>query len=174
MLRGIGSSRIVAGAYADRTSGGICPMLAAHRNGGRTSQASFARAWDRYTGARRPRLATRRELRTLTTLLEASLEHHPLAEPGSIAEAAARIRAERAATAGRSSPTEPLVPRPGERDRRTELRDRPHWAWTRPTRRYGDFRDLLAAAEEQFADQRAAELPGRRGTAHAGLGYTPS
>ena len=27
-------------------------MLAAHRNGGRTSLASFARAWDRYTGAR--------------------------------------------------------------------------------------------------------------------------
>ncbi len=26
-------------------------MLAAHRNGGRTSLASFARAWDRYTGA---------------------------------------------------------------------------------------------------------------------------
>jgi hypothetical protein len=27
-------------------------MLAAHRNGGRTSLVSFARAWDRYTEAK--------------------------------------------------------------------------------------------------------------------------
>ena len=41
-------------------------MLAAHRNGGRTSLASFAHAWDRYTGVRgRPRPATERELHTL-------------------------------------------------------------------------------------------------------------
>src|SRR5919197_5617156 len=73
MLRGIRSNRIIVGAYVDKESGGICPMLAAHRNGGRTSLASFARAWDRYTGAKRPRLATRRELRTLRALLVSSL-----------------------------------------------------------------------------------------------------
>jgi hypothetical protein len=54
MLDGIANSRIIVGAYTDR-QGGVCPMLAAHRNGGRTSLASFARAWDRYTDAtRRP------------------------------------------------------------------------------------------------------------------------
>src|SRR6187200_3268609 len=72
MLTGVESNRIIVGAYTDR-SGGVCPMLAAHRNGGRTSLASFARAWDRYTGAKRPRPATDRELRTLRTLLESSL-----------------------------------------------------------------------------------------------------
>jgi hypothetical protein len=73
MLEGVGANRIIVGAYTDR-SGGICPMLAAHRNGGRTSLASFARAWDRYTGARgRARPASERELHTLTTMLEASI-----------------------------------------------------------------------------------------------------
>ena len=45
---------IIVGAYVDR-DGGVCPMLAAHRNGGRTSFASFAKAWDRYTRATAPR-----------------------------------------------------------------------------------------------------------------------
>src|SRR5215216_7243561 len=73
MLEGVESSRIIVGAYTDR-KGGVCPMLAAHRNGGRTSLASFARAWDRYTGAaRRPRPATERELNTLRAMLEASI-----------------------------------------------------------------------------------------------------
>src|SRR5919108_1143114 len=72
MLAGVEANRIIVGAYTDR-KGGVCPMLAAHRNGGRTSLASFARAWDRYTGARRPRLATRRELGTLSALLQTSL-----------------------------------------------------------------------------------------------------
>ena len=43
------SNRIIVGAYVDSESGGICPMLAAHRNGGRTDVAAFARAWDEYT-----------------------------------------------------------------------------------------------------------------------------
>jgi hypothetical protein len=73
MLTGVEANRIIVGAYTDR-KGGICPMLAAHRNGGRTSLASFAHAWDRYTGARgRPRPATERELHTLTAMLEASI-----------------------------------------------------------------------------------------------------
>ena len=73
MLGGVESNRIIVGAYTDR-SGGVCPMLAAHRNGGRTSLASFARAWDRYTGVRRTaRPATDRELTTLRTMLEASI-----------------------------------------------------------------------------------------------------
>jgi hypothetical protein len=73
MLDGIGAGRIIVGAYTDH-QGGVCPMLAAHRNGGRTSLASFARAWDRYTGApRRARPATPRELTTLRAMLEASI-----------------------------------------------------------------------------------------------------
>src|SRR3954468_20145051 len=72
MLRGIASNRIVVGAYVDPRSGGVCPMLAAHRHGGGARVASFARAWDEYTGAKRPRRATRREVRTLRTLLEQS------------------------------------------------------------------------------------------------------
>lgn len=73
MLRGISDNTIIVGAYVDSSSGGICPMLAAHRNGGRTDLASFARCWDRYTDADGPRPATRRELQTLISLLEGSL-----------------------------------------------------------------------------------------------------
>src|SRR5919199_3750700 len=74
MLAGIEANRIIVGAYTDR-KGGVCPMLAAHRNGGRTSLASFAHAWDRYTGVRgrRARPATDRELNTLKATLEASV-----------------------------------------------------------------------------------------------------
>ena len=73
MLEGVLSNEIIVGAYTDR-SGGVCPMLAAHRCGGRTDFLSFARAWDRFTGAKgRARRASDRELRVLTTHLEASL-----------------------------------------------------------------------------------------------------
>jgi len=74
MLRGIRTNRVIVGAYVDKR-GGVCPMLAAHRNGGRTNFGTFARAWDAYTGAkqRKPRRASRREVRTLTGYLELSL-----------------------------------------------------------------------------------------------------
>jgi len=102
MLQGVQRhERIIVGAYTDE-HGGICPMLAAHRQGGRTNFLSFARSWDRFTRARRKaRQATRRELRILIGQLEDSLmseAHGELA--GAIAEhrellgrsAAARIR----------------------------------------------------------------------------------
>jgi hypothetical protein len=73
MLRTLDEDRIIVGAYTDR-DGGVCPMLGAHRNGGRTDFASFARAWDEFTGAgKRSRPATRRELGTLRSYLELSL-----------------------------------------------------------------------------------------------------
>ncbi|HWG07631.1 MAG TPA: hypothetical protein VN672_01350 [Solirubrobacteraceae bacterium] len=74
MLDGVrASQRIIVGAYTDR-HGGVCPMLAAHRRGGRTNFLSFARAWDRFTHAgRHARAATRRERRILIGQLEASL-----------------------------------------------------------------------------------------------------
>jgi hypothetical protein len=94
MLDGVESNRIIVGAYTDRT-GGVCPMLAAHRNGGRTSLASFARAWDRYTGVRRPRLATERELNTLRTMLEASIALDELPAVSDVAREAQKRRARR-------------------------------------------------------------------------------
>src|SRR6185295_3233009 len=96
MLSGVESNRIIVGAYTDR-SGGVCPMLAAHRNGGRTSLASFARAWDRYTGVRgrRPRPATDRELTTLTTMLEASIALDELPTVSEVVREAKATRARR-------------------------------------------------------------------------------
>jgi hypothetical protein len=72
MLEGIRSNDIVVGAYSTR-DGGVCPMLAAHRNGGRTNLISFAHTWDRFTQPKRARRATERELRILVAHLEASL-----------------------------------------------------------------------------------------------------
>ena len=74
MLRGIRGNRVIVGAYVDKR-GGVCPMLAAHRNGGRTNFGTFARAWDGFTGAKqqKPRRASRREVRTLEGYLEIGL-----------------------------------------------------------------------------------------------------
>jgi hypothetical protein len=87
MLRGIEMNPIIVGAYSDR-DGGICPMLAAHRNGGRTSFASFAHAWDRYARAGdTPRRATEREVSTLRSMLQASLAVDSVRGGGSFEEA---------------------------------------------------------------------------------------
>jgi len=72
MLQGVEENEIIVGAYSDR-AGGVCPMLAAHRCGGRTSFVSFARAWDRFTRVRHARRATVREVTVLKAHLEASL-----------------------------------------------------------------------------------------------------
>jgi hypothetical protein len=167
MLEGIRSNPIIAGGYTQKGGGGVCPMLAAHRNGGRTNLASFARAWDRFTGARRPRLATRRELRALESYLELSLLRDEQEEL-SVTALAAQLRAERRDAAARSAPApEPASTRrrspdrrapTGERHRARELRRRARWAWVRPTRSYEVFEERLAAAEEQLSEERAREL----------------
>ena len=72
MLEGIETHPIVAGAYTDG-HGGICPMLAAHRHGGRATHLGFSRAWDDLARTNRVRRATPRELQILTDLLHASL-----------------------------------------------------------------------------------------------------
>jgi len=74
MLAGVrGNERIIVGAYVDR-DGGVCPMLAAHRQGGRTDFLTFARSWDRFTrAAGSSRVATEREVRILLAQLEDSL-----------------------------------------------------------------------------------------------------
>jgi hypothetical protein len=146
MLDAIEHNRIIVGAYTDR-DGGVCPMLAAHRNGGRTSYASFARAWDRYTKAgARSRPATRRELTTLRSMLEASLASDApdgTTLGGAIAEH----------NALRDRAPERRIADTGERNRMPELRKRQGWAWTRLFRRYEDYEAALAELEgEQAAD----------------------
>ena len=174
MLRGIDSNRIIVGAYVDPRSGGICPMLAAHRNGGRTDVASFARAWDAYTDARRPRRATRREVRTLRTLIVDSLDLDPVIDQLSISELAAQLRAEREAfrcaevaerRAVADVPTAPnerdctrTTPSPSSQPAALTEPDlsagsihvrRSRTTWLRSMGR-GQLKDLLTAVEEQL------------------------
>jgi hypothetical protein len=88
MLAGVrANERIIVGAYVD-DQGGVCPMLAAHRAGGRTSFLSFAKSWDRFTRASggRPRAATEREVRILVNQLQDSLQSGDLALDVAIAE----------------------------------------------------------------------------------------
>jgi hypothetical protein len=175
MLEGLDANRIIVGAYTDR-DGGICPMLAAHRHGGRTALASFARSWDRYTGAGNgPRPATERELRTLRTMLEASIA---LDEPGFTE--LSEVIAEHQASAAQRSERRPRRktgerretgerPETGERretgetHRASELRDAEGWAWTRPFRRLDDFelvvREVRAMERERArrSDERELE-----------------
>jgi hypothetical protein len=139
MVDAIEHNRIIVGAYTDR-DGGVCPMLAAHRNGGRTSFASFARAWDRYTRvSHRSRPATERELTTLRTMLEASIASD--APDGTTLGAAI---AQHHALQGRA-PREKADT--GERNRTPELRRREGWAWTRLFRRYEEYELAMAELE---------------------------
>jgi hypothetical protein len=138
MLDAIGANEIIVGAYAH--DGGVCPMLAAHRAGGRTNFSSFARAWDRFAfrGTRRgtPRRATERELLTLKTHLEASLLENDAAGstlPGAIEEHEA-LKAT-------------LKPRPGDPYLGQKLRGHPGWAWLRVVRRYDEYERALDALD---------------------------
>src|SRR5688572_33411983 len=135
MLTGIEANRIIVGAYTDR-KGGVCPMLAAHRNGGRTSLASFARAWDRYTRARgRSRPATDREVTTLRTMLEASV-----------------VLDETPALSGVEWPRRERRPT-GERHRARELRHEPGWAWLRPFRRLDEYERAVSELAVARSDE---------------------
>ncbi len=163
MLQGMAANDIIAGAY---TSGeGICPMLAAHRNGGRTNLISFAKAWDRFafSGSRvtKPRPATARELLVLRSHLEASL----LEEDAPQADLASAIQAHRELVGRRPAETPPsrrhaedLRPsrvRPGDPDRSRELRSQPGWRWMRLVRRYDEYQWALQQIEaERHAQER--------------------
>ena len=147
MLTGLSRyDRIIVGAYSDR-SGGVCPMLAAHRCGGRTDFRTFARAWDRFTGAkRRARRATEREVRTLATQIEASIWREE--------ELRAQVtQLENGAEAAARAPQQP------SRKRRHE------GAWLVPFRRWDGYRDAVEAAlrqlrrgSEKHSDEREKEL----------------
>lgn len=155
MLEGVRTHSIIAGAYSDR-DGGVCPMLAAHRCGGRTDYVSFARTWDSFTGVvkRRSRRASGRELEILATQLEASImaeENIDLAD--AIADhrrTLSRTRAELLSGGG---------DRPGDPHRARELATRPGWAWLRPFRRLDEYHralDRLQADEELLEAERLA------------------
>jgi hypothetical protein len=148
MLDGVRANTIIVGAYTDRR-GGVCPMLAAHRCGGRTNLLSFAHAWDRFTRAKgRPRKATERELRVLTAHLEASLLSEDTAEGGSGAFAEV-IRDHRELMGRSRERRRGGEERPGDADRTDELGGRSGWSWLRPFRRYDDFSDALDRAEAE-------------------------
>ena len=150
MLEGIRANRIIVGAYTDGR-GGICPMLAAHRGGGRTNLLAFARAWDRFTDAGgRARRASRRELRVLVSHLESSLEaeDQPALGEAIREHAALRDRSARRQAAGR----------PGDPDRGPELSRHAGWAWLRPVRRYEDYARALEQLQTD-ADADAALEP---------------
>ena len=166
MLQGLERNAIVVGAYTHED--GICPMLAAHRAGGRTSFVTFAHAWDRFayrsgeSRRHRARRATERELLILRSHLEASLLDDDVPE-GTLGSAISEHRALRAARPAPEPPPERvrLAPqarpqRPGDPDRSRELGGRPGWAWLRPFRRLDDYERALARLEAQQPD-RAAE-----------------
>jgi hypothetical protein len=161
MLHGIASNEIIVGAYTD--GHGICPMLAAHRAGGRTNLISFAKAWDRFAlcGARvsKPRPATARELLVLRSHLEASL----LDEDTPTADLACAIQEHRELLDRRPQAQSQHDPdsaqsrrqvRPGDPDRSGELGALQGWRWMRLVRRYDDYRWAL----EQVQAQRQADV----------------
>jgi hypothetical protein len=155
MLKGIREKPIIAGAY---TSGeGICPMLAAHRGGGRTSASSFARTWDRFAfgGARvtGPRPATARELMVLASNLEASLavEEGPEVDLAGAVASHRELVARRAEShecpprAGRLRPGKPRSPNPRPRKPRSVT----VWPWTRVVRSYDEYQRVLEHLEHE-------------------------
>src|SRR3954449_1901046 len=127
MLAGLDAETIVTGAYTH--DGGICPMLAAHRRGGRTDRESFAHAWDRYTGAKKGRVASEPELRTLRCMLDASLM-----DPFDLhAEAAAA------------------------RDRARMRATHPRPAWSRLFRRWDHYAATIGPLEDAVAPDRSRD-----------------
>ncbi|HEX3978874.1 MAG TPA: hypothetical protein VHW96_21565 [Solirubrobacteraceae bacterium] len=172
MLEGIAANDIIVGAYA--TGDGICPMLAAHRNGGRTSLIAFAQAWDRvaFRGQKAGRAgsvsrrATERELLILRSHLQASLLDDDVPVGGLAAarrahEALVARRDDAAPPARRARPA--LSERPGEPDRTAELQHRSGWAWTRLVRRYDDYQQLMRRLQQPnpAAPRPPSRAPGR-------------
>jgi hypothetical protein len=161
MLTGIRANPIIVGAYTSHD--GICPMLAAHRAGGRTNFISFAKAWDRFAfrnaRARLARRATDRELLVLRSHLEASLleEEAPATDFGAAIAQHRDLLTRAEDRGGRERDHAPG--RPGDEDRSTELAKRPGWAWLRVMRRYDEYERALkrlqasdTVLEEDVAD----------------------
>ncbi len=99
MLVGLKNNTVIAGAFAGAKDG-ACPMMAAHREGGRTSCCTFPEAWDKFCGVHgrnivRP--ATEYEVMILCREIEASLQ--PL--PTVLSDAITEFQASRAGRAAR-------------------------------------------------------------------------
>ena len=76
MLSGVMSNTVITGAFSDGS--GVCPMLAAHRNGGRTACVSFPEAWDTFCGVHGRQItrpATQQEVMVLRAQIEESLNY---------------------------------------------------------------------------------------------------
>jgi hypothetical protein len=158
------ATRLIAGSYV-APGGGICPLLAAHRRGGRphdgsTGVSAFAGVWDRYTGARTgdPRPIEQAERQMLEGLLVASLAREQRRREAAgrrerrdweARGAVARVRA------GRGARLEALLSAEGDQNRAQELARRAGWAWLGVYRRYDDYR--AAVAEALNAESRQAQ-----------------
>lgn len=164
MLSGIETRSIVVGADGD-PRGGVCPIYATPSPPSRRIGRPFARAWDRYSGARLPRRASERETRALRTMLEASieLETEPVVSlrAGVVAHKASQARSRAtSAVQSRAAEARDVATRldSGERDRTDELSGREGWAWLRPFRRYDEYERALRALdgipEEACAESR--------------------
>jgi len=95
MLIGLENNIVITGAF---TGEGVCPMMAAHREGGRTSCCSFPEAWDTYTGVYGrgiTRVATDYEVMTLRREIEASLQPVESDLAAAIAEHTAMVEGRR-------------------------------------------------------------------------------
>lgn len=151
MLEGIQTGPIIVGADGN-ARGGVCPLYATASPPSKKIGRPFARAWDRFAGARLSRPASERELSTLRSMLEASIERESEAEPVvSLHEAIEAHKASQARTraASRAQDTRGPAPRrdSGERDRTDELSGRHGWAWLRPFRRYDEYERALQALD---------------------------
>ncbi|MGI8903749.1 MAG: hypothetical protein ACR2IP_08880 [Solirubrobacteraceae bacterium] len=168
MLDGIRANEIIIGAYGD-DDGGVCPMLAAHRNGPRTHFSAFAKAWDsfgrRSASTRHARPASDRELLILTTHLETSL----MDEDGPDPDLAAAMAEHRMLVARREqgldtradeptpAPRQPtLAPREPAVDPRELLlpRDQPLTPVRKPTLAPASEPTLASASEPVLAPRR--------------------
>jgi len=162
MLEGIERHPIIVGADGN-LSGGVCPIFAASRPTSKRHGRPFARAWDRYARAKLPRAATERELLTLRSMLETSIQRDT-EPPVSLSDAItahkvtkARNEASRAAAERDAQPVSRARPDTGERDRTDELSGRHGWAWLRPYRRYDDYESALRLLEDMQQERRGSQ-----------------
>ncbi len=176
MLKGLETNNIIVGADGN-VRGGRCPMMAASVGSSKVTGKPFARAWDAYAGVRFSRPATRHEIHTLRTMLEASIametdkpvdltaavsnlslpREADIVETPPPADLKAAIAAhmaskERSCAAERAKALRGRSaqerPDTGESDRTEELEGRHGWAWLRPFRRFDDFERAVHQLEE--------------------------
>ena len=177
MLKGLETNNIIVGADGN-VRGGRCPMMAASVGSSKVTGKPFARAWDAYAGVRFSRPATKHEIHTLRTMLQASIametekpvdltaavSHLSLPRQAEVLEmpppvdlkaaiAAHMASKERSSASQRAKalsrkPAAHERPDTGERDRTEELEGRHGWAWLRPFRRFDDFERAVHQLEE--------------------------